>query len=497
MKQILLALFCCMTTFAAVGQGVGDNDLPDIGSSGDAVWSQSEEYRIGLSVVRQLREQGQILEDPEVTEYIQSVGSRIAAQATEGGQRFTFFVVKDGGINAFALPGGFIGVNYGLILATENESQLASVLAHEIAHVTQRHIARSVRAQGRQSLATTAMVVAGILLGAMAGGDAAQAAIAIAQGSAIQQQINYTRSNEYEADRVGISFLASAGFDPFEMPEFFEIMGRRNTVVGQQVPEFLMTHPVTTNRIAESRNRATSYPRKNVSSSLGYELIRERVRVVGGASDDDLRPYYEARGGQRRASLGEQYGAAIAELRTGHASDATATLGKLYADHDGNPMLAASLGEAQMAAGDADAAFATFRSALRVSPRNVPLTVRYAQALLKADRAREAHMVLLDLFNNVMPTPEQIRLTAMAASAAGDTGDAYYYMSEYHIASGNLPLSIQQLELALAAPNLTGVQRQRFQARLDEIRDATSKERRKQRQREDAGKAERSGMATR
>lgn len=497
MKRILLAAFCCLTTFAAVGQGVGgDNELPDIGSSGDAVWSQGEEYRIGLSVLRQLREQGQILEDPEVTEYVQSVGSRIAAQATEGGQRFTFFVVKDGGINAFALPGGFIGVNYGLILATENESQLASVLAHEIAHVTQRHIARSVRAQGRQSLATTAMVVAGILLGAMAGGDAAQAAIAIAQGSAIQQQINYTRSNEYEADRVGISFLASAGFDPLEMSEFFEIMGRRTSMVGQQVPEFLQTHPVTTNRIAESRDRAAAYARKTVPSSLGYELVRERVRVIGGASDDDVRPYYAGRSGQRAPRVGEQYGAAIAELRAGHPSDATSTLSRLYAANDGNPMLAASLGQAQMAAGDSDAAFATFETALRVSPRNVPLTVRYAEALLKANRAREAHMVLLDLFNNVVPTPEQIRLTALAASSAGDTGDAYYYMSEYHIASGNFPLSIQQLELALAAPNLTVVQRQRFQARLDEIRDATSKERRKQRQREDAGKAERTGLTS-
>lgn len=482
MNRFIAIVLCCAATVAGAQTG---SDLPDIGSPADAVWSQSEEYRIGLTVLRQLREQDQILEDPEVTEYIQSLGSRIAAQATDGGQRFTFFVVKDGGINAFALPGGFIGVNYGLILATENESQLASVLAHEIAHVTQRHIARSVRAQGRQSLATTAMIIAGILLGAMGGGgDAAQAAIAIAQGSAVQQQINYTRSNEYEADRIGISFLASAGFDPRQMPEFFEIMGRRAGLSGQQVPEFLQTHPVTTNRIAESRDRAQQLQPVSAPSSLSYQLTRERVRVIGAPADDDLRPYYNSRERMRASSAGEQYGAALAELKSGEPTDAIASLAAIYSANDGNPMLAAALGQAQLAAGDPEGALGVYREALRISPRNVPLTIRYAEALMKSGEPRQAHTVLLDLFNNVPPTPEQMRLTALAASSAGDTGDAYYYMSEYHIANGNLPLSMQQLELALAAPNLTSVQRQRFQARLDEVRDVVMQDRRRYRQRD-------------
>ena len=480
MKQAwILMLLCAAATAASAVAAQASNELPDMGNPVDAILTRGDEYRIGITVLRQLREQGQIIEDPEISEYIQALGSRIAAQASDDGERFTFFVVRDPAINAFALPGGFIGVNQGLLLATKNESELAGVLAHEIAHVTQRHIARSIRAAGRQSLATTAMVIAGILLGAMAGGDAAQAAIAVAQGTAAQQQINYTRSNEQEADRIGISYLASAGFDPNAMSSFFETMNRHTGLAGQNIPEFILTHPVTTNRIAEARDRAKDYPVPKAGNEVPYLLARERSRVVAAEADNDLRTYYEGQIAEGHDGVGEKYGEALTELGHGEATDAVAVLHGLHQRYDGNPTIAAALGQAQMSAGATDAALATFADALRLSPRNVPLTVRYAEALMRAGRAREAHVMLLDLFNNVPPTPEQIRLTALAASAAGDTGDAYFYMSEYHIANGNLPLSMQQLELALAAPNLTGVQRQRFQARLDEVREAISKDRKR------------------
>lgn len=477
MKQVLTLMVCCALASPALAQT--GSDLPDMGNPVDAILTQGDEYRIGLTVLRQLREQGQILEDPEISEYIQALGTRIAAQATDEGQRFTFFVVRDPAINAFALPGGFIGINQGLLLATRNEAELASVLAHEIAHVTQRHIARSIRAAGRQSLATTAMVIAGILLGAMGGGDAAQAAIAVAQGSAAQQQVNYTRSNEQEADRIGISFLASAGFDPHAMPAFFETMQRRAGLSRLDIPEFILTHPVTSTRIAESRARAEDYPTPKPHPEISYQVARERARVIIAPDNAEIERYYAGEQAAGRDGVGEQYGAALAEMRNGRAGDSAAVLTSLRSTHEGNPMIAAALGQAQMAAGETDAALATFAEALRLSPRNVPLTIRYAEALMRVDRAREAHVMLLDLFNNVAPTPEQIRLTALAASAAGDTGDAYFYMSEYHIANGDLPLSVQQLELALAAPDLSGVQRQRFQARMDEVREAIERGRKR------------------
>lgn len=482
---LLLAAFASFATVAAAQ--TSSPDLPDIGNPADAVLTPSEEYRVGAMIVRQLRDQNQIVEDPEVDEYIQDIGSRIAAQAQDGQQRFHFFVVKDSGINAFALPGGFIGVNYGLILTTTNESQLASVIAHEVAHVTQRHIARAINAQGRQSLTSAAAILAAILIGAVSGsGDAIQGGIAAAQGAAAQQQINFTRSNENEADRVGISFLANAGFDPREMANFFEIMGRRYYVYEKtRLPEFIQSHPVTSNRIAETRARAAQYDHtKHIEDSVGYTLIRERLRVITAPKEQDLRPYYTQRLSGKNPRLADQYGMALAQVARNEPKKAVSLLGPLTDDHEGAILLQVAFAQAEADASMTNDALATFAQAMKLFPRNVPLTVRYAEALMKADRPKQAHEILLDLFNNVPPTPSQIRLTALAASAAGDMGDAYYYMSEYHISSGELPLASQQLELALASPNLTPVQKERFQARLDEIREYLAEDRRAARARQ-------------
>jgi predicted Zn-dependent protease len=374
-------------------------------------------------------------------------------------------------------------MNYGTVLATRNESELASVMAHEIAHVTQRHIARTIRAQGRQSIAQTAAILAAILVGAMAGGggDAMQGAIAIAQGAAAQQQVNFTRSNEYEADRVGIGFLAGAGFDPQAMPSFFETMSRRTGLAGTYLPEMILTHPVGANRVAEARNRAQQFERPQPQEAVSYALVRERLRVITATSDVNLQQFYaKEASGDVASNLGRRYGQALALMKANKPQDAARILHELVQNNEGQTLLYSALGQAEVQAGLSNDGIATFQRAMALFPRNVPLTVRYAESLMAGGRAKEAHAVLLDLFNNVAPTPEQIRLTALAASAAGDTGDAYFYMSEYHIASGDLPLAVQQLELALAAPNLNGVQRGRFQARLDEIRDylATVKVRR-------------------
>jgi len=477
LKKLLVVLLSISMPLQTVAQtNVGD-DLPDIGSPASSTLSIDDEYHIGLQVMRQLRGEGQIIEDPECTEYLQAVGSRIVAQATgDSAQRFTFFFVQDNAINAFALPGGFIGVNYGLVLSTRNEAQLAGVLAHEIAHVTQRHIARRVRSSGRQSIATVAAILAAILVGAATGsGDATMGGIAMAQGAAMQQQINFTRSNENEADRVGMSFLAAAGFDPYGMPDFFETMGRRSPVLASNrnaLPEILQTHPVSTNRIAESRARAAQFKDlKPTTESVSYMLTRERLRVLATPAEENVRRYYADRREQQRPSVGERYGEALANYQAGNANVSLDTLRDLAREYPQVPMLQSTLGQALMGAGATDDALATFRRALALSPRNIPLTLRYAESLMKAGDAKRAHAVLLDLFNNVAPTPEQIRFTALAASNAGDTGDAAYYMSEYHITTGNLPLSVAQLEMALAAPNITAVQRSRYQARLDEVRE--------------------------
>src|SRR5262245_28704250 len=301
-KNLLTSALALLLSLPAqlFAQGAG-NELPDIGSPASSALTLDDEYRIGLQIVRQLRDEGQVIEDPEATEYLQAVGSRIVAQASgDSGQKFSFFFVRDDTINAFALPGGFIGVNYGLVLATRNEAQLAGVLAHEVAHVTQRHIARRIHSQGRQSIATMAAILAAILVGAATGSsDAMMGGVSMAQGAAMQQQINFTRANENEADRVGMGFLAAAGFDPYGMPDFFETMGRRMGLAAgnrNALPEILQSHPVAANRIAESRARAAQYTEiKQLPESVSYQLARERLRVISTPAEDNVGRYYMER----------------------------------------------------------------------------------------------------------------------------------------------------------------------------------------------------------
>jgi predicted Zn-dependent protease len=258
------------------------------------------------------------------------------------------------------------------------------------------------------------------------------------------------------------------------MPDFFETLGRRNTLSSptQYIPALLQSHPVTSDRIAESRERAGQYPRTKQPESLSYAFARERVRVIAAPPDADLRPYYLGRHQNRALTPAERYGEALAEAQAGDRTTAENTLRELGRKYPTLPLIESSLGQTQADAGRSDEALATLANAVAVSPRNVPLSVRYAEALMRAGRNAQAHDLLLDLFNNVPPTPSQIRLIALAASAAGNTGDAYYYMSEYHISSGDFPLAVNQLELALAAPDITPVQRARYAARMKEIREA-------------------------
>jgi beta-barrel assembly-enhancing protease len=493
MRRLPLALAAALITAATLASAdeppstqpilsapAAGSDLPDMGSPAAAVLSQSDEYRLGAMIAKELRDQNALIEDPEISEYVNGVGMRLASQSSEGGKGFQYFVIKDTAINAFAVPGGFVFINAGLALASSTESELAGVMAHETAHVTQHHIARMIRDQSQQSLTTAAALLGAILLGAIGGGQALEGGIAAAQGLAVQHQINFTRDNEWEADRVGIGFLAGAGFDPYGMGQMFETMSRHEGLATTYIPAMLIDHPMTTDRIAEQRARAAQFPPRRGKDSQSYALVRERVRVLTSTGDVDLAAQYAQKIAHGGDSLGNRYGQALALMNGNHADEAVKILTPLVQQHEGLTLLHAALGQAQAKAGHPDAALATFRRAEELFPRNVPVTVRYAETLMAAGRPADAHNMLLDLFNNVPPTPDQIRLTALAASAAGDAGDAYFYMGEYQIAGGDLNLAAQQLQLALASPHISQIQRQRYQARLDEVRDYLASTRKRQ-----------------
>ena len=480
-----LVLSLVMTCLIIPPLPATSSDLPDIGSPGDSVLSRDRELQIGRSIYRSLIDTDRVMSDPEIHEYVQDIGQKLTTQAHDGDFQFDFFVVNDNAINAFALPGGYIGIHSGLILATNSESELAGVMAHEISHVTQRHISRAVYANQRNSILSMAAMLGAILLGAAGGSsDAITGAIATAQGVAAQQQINFTRANEYEADRVGVGVLAAAGFDPEGMPAFFETLARQTGPLASQAPEFLRTHPVTVNRIAETRERAASLPRPEVQDAAGYSLTKARIRVLTSATPEKALEFFL--GAQKNpksiGNLGTDYGIALARMELGQYDIARDQFRNLRAAHPGIIPFHTGQANAELALGNKSQAFAIFDQAMALFPRNVPLTVHYAEALLANGDGKKAHHILLDLLNNVPPTAKQVRLIALAASAAGDTAEAHYYMAELHLIKGDATMAADQLRLALSIPGLNSVQKARFNARLEQIQEWVDKEQKARRQ---------------
>jgi predicted Zn-dependent protease len=445
------------------------SDLPDFGSPADSVLSKSRERQLGRGVVLQLRNAGVIIEDPLLSEYVRVIGSQLASQVNDGDFTFEFFVVDDSRINAFALPGGFIGINAGLIMASENESELAGVLAHEVSHVTQRHIARSLYENQRMSLLSTAAMLAAVLLGAAAdlGGDATTGLVTAAQAAGAQQQINFTRVHEAEADRVGMDVLAGAGFDPTGMATFFEKLSRGGSLSSESVPEMLRTHPMSTNRIAEARARIRQMPHIEHTDSDQYGLAKARLQVLTAQTPERALDLFEARGPSAR--LGDRYGLALALAGVSRGDEAERMFRDLVAE---NPhIIAFRIGQAEalMSSGLTAQALEVYTEALELSPRHIALVISYADALIAAGQPARAHEVLLDLLNNVPATPAQISLLARAANAEGDVVSAYHYMSEYYASIGDLRLAMSQLQLALESPNATAIERVRFEARMKEF----------------------------
>ncbi|MGA2187792.1 MAG: M48 family metalloprotease [Steroidobacteraceae bacterium] len=479
------AIALAMSAGASVGwtQGMSaaDQDLPELGSPANAAVSLEDEYQAGLGWFREMGKTGTILEDPEVSDYIQQIGHSLSSRAEEGQHQFYYFVVRDPVINAFAMPGGFIAINSGLILATRNENQLAGVMAHETAHVTQRHLVRGLIDQSHAGLVATAAMLAAILLGATAGHgspDAMEGAILATQGAAIQHQINYTRANEFEADRIGIGTMAAAGYDPLGMASFFQELDRNSPDPSRiKAIEFLIDHPLSAERVAEARNRAEQIGRVHHEDSLGYRLTRERLRSLVG-DPRMVRDYYAnlVKNGAG-LTIEERYGKDVADIRMRNPNAAIPDLQALVRENARVTQFYGALGQAYMLNNQLKESQEVLDKALNLFPRNVPITIRLSEALMRGGDNKRAQLLLDDLFNFVEPTPDQTKLIAKAAKEAGDVADSYYYMSFYYVMYGDLKMSAAQLQLALELPGLDPIQRARFSARLDEIKAAMPKNR--------------------
>ncbi|QSA98523.1 M48 family metalloprotease [Methylococcus sp. EFPC2] len=432
-------------------QGQKTINLPEIGDSTGTLFTPLQEKQLGEAFFRSLHNEVEVNQDPEIGDYIQTIGQKLAGNSDNPSQTFHFFVVSDASINAFAGPGGYIGVNSGLIIASESESELASVMAHEIAHVTQRHLYQAYQAASRLSLPTAAAMLAAIALGAATGsGQVGQAAILATQAANTQFQINFTRDNEAEADRVGMQTLSRSTFDPRAMPIFFERLQQSTRYAGRNLPEFLLTHPVTVSRISDTRSRAEKFPYRQYPDSFQFQLIRAKLRVQVARSPREALDYFKAVSGQGTAQQQEvaQYGLALALVADGQFGQGKQILQQLASRHVELPNFINALARAEYELKNYNAAFRLYETALQRFPGNQAVTLNYIKALLATNRAKEARALLQDYAQHETPTAEIYELLAQAYGALGQEAESHRYLAEHYYASGQTRAAILQLRIA-------------------------------------------------
>jgi beta-barrel assembly-enhancing protease len=429
--------------------------LPDLGDESQALYSPAQERKLGESVVRQIRASGAYLDDPEVNDYLNDIGHRLLAARPDSPWDFQFFAIADPGVNAFALPGGFVGVNAGLILMTQNESELASVLGHEITHVTQHHFTRAMAGQRRSllyTLAALAVAVAAATSKSPSAGQATNAALASAQAIAIQSQLNYTRENEYEADRIGFQRLALAGYDTTAMATMFQRLQKQGRFSDSSAPSYLRTHPITTERVAEAQARAEKEPYRQVADSLDFQMVRALLRSYQGTPREAV-VFFDSALAERKynSEVAERYGLVASLLRAGDLKRAKVELAALEKIAPPHPMIEAMAGHVYMEAGDLDVAIARFSAALQRYPNKMQLVYDYPEALLKAKRPAEA-VTFVDRELTRFPDDGRLHLIAAQAYAAlGKKMQEHRHQGEYYAWQGDLKAAVFQLELASKA----------------------------------------------
>ncbi|MDP2833865.1 MAG: M48 family metalloprotease [Pseudomonadota bacterium] len=419
--------------------------LPDLGDSSRVALSESQEDQIGREIMRQVRDDADYLDDPVLENYLANLGDKLAGASPEPGRRYEFFPVRDPSINAFALPGGYIGVHTGLISAARNESELAGVLAHETAHVTQHHIARMVGAQKISGIATLAALAIAILA-ARSNSQASEAAIATAQAMNIQSQLDFTREHEREADRTGLQILNDAGFAPQGMATFFERLQSQGRLYENNAPAYLRTHPLTFQRIADMQNRVAQMPYRQHVDSVEFLLVRARIQANEGEAADALRRFESL--AQSNPEPANWYGLARAAVRAGKPDRAHAALAKLDAGKAISPVILALKAELALSERQPSQAIDLLARAMPAYASYRPLAYLYAHALLAAGKPRETLIFVGEQRRTWFADARLYALLAEAHQALGELTQSHLAQAESYALQDRQTAAIEQLQLA-------------------------------------------------
>ena len=469
----MLRTVVCLAVAAAVGSSSARaaDELPDLGEAARAELSPQLERKIGERILNEIRlREPSYVDDPELSDYLNRLGNRLVAASANPSADCYFFLIRDNTVNAFAMFGGFIGVNTGTVLIAQSESELAGVLAHEISHVLQNHLARHIAREKQSSIATMIAMAIGVLA-ARSNSQVASAAIASAQAGSIQAQLAYSRDFEREADRVGFQTLSQAGYDVRGMGDFFGRLQQAGRVYENNAPVYLRSHPLTVERLSDMQNRAQGAPYRQVVDSLDFHLARAKLRAQMGTPQEGVNEFgKQLREKKYVSEAATRYGLSYSLLRAKDVMAAQREFEALNALKVSSPMFAGLAASIRIAAGDLPAATAIYRDALQRYPQSTSLIYGYAEALLAG---RQYDQALLFLDSQLQLHSVDFRLYGLQARTFAATGrrlQQHRAQAEFYFLQGQLGPAVEQLQFAQQANDGSFFEQSAVDARLRELR---------------------------
>ncbi|SEJ71923.1 Putative Zn-dependent protease, contains TPR repeats [Pseudomonas linyingensis] len=464
LRPTLLTLTCLLTTPAFA------SDLPALGDASSSIVSPDQEHQLGRAWLNVLRGQVKSLPDPLLKDFVESSVYRLAETSQLQDRRLVFVLLDSPQLNAFAAPGGVIGVNGGLFLHAQTEGEYASVLTHELAHLSQRHFARGLEEQKRMQVPLMAAMLAGVVAAAAGAGDAGIAAIASTQAAAIQAQRRFSRQNEQEADRIGILNLQQAGYDPRAMPSMFERLMRQYRYT-RVPPEFLLTHPLSESRVADTRNRAEQFAGSGSQDSLRYQLMRARVQLTYESSPGLAAQRFRALLDENPELDAARYGLALAQIKSGQLKEAGSNLQPLLAKAPNDIVYNLAQVELDITGNRLDAASQRLQRLLGLYPASYPTRQALSELLLKQNRPAEAEQQLDRLLKE---RPSDAELWFQQAETRGLSGNIiglHQARAEYFALVGDYDQALEQLDFARRRANGNFQLAARIDARHSELAD--------------------------
>ncbi|MFT7128575.1 MAG: putative Zn-dependent protease [Gammaproteobacteria bacterium] len=461
-------LLVSRSSFAQISEEL---QLPELGSTTSGTISLQKEYDLGRAFLKAFRSQVRTISDPLLQDYLEELIYKLASFSTLKDKRLDIVVVDNKTINAFAVPGGVIGIHNGLLLQAGTEAQLSTVLAHELAHLSQRHFARNKEAQKRNTIPNMAGLLAGIIVAATSGGSAGMAALTAVQAATLQSQLRYSRLNEQEADRVGMQTLVRADMDPDAAANMFEKMQQATRYASNRPPEFLLSHPVTESRISDARNRSRKHPKKLYKESLLFHLMQARVALhFSGNSKDTVAQFQAKLNAGRGHSDADQYGLVLALTANGDFEEAQNQLTPL---RDASPMEMSYLiaqAELYTASGRNKEAIKLLDKALSINPGNHPLTMTLADALIKSNQAYRAASLLKSHTAKKPNDPSVWYLLAETHGLAGNIVGVHQARAEFFVLNGVLDRAARQLGYALPLVKNNHLSTTKIKERIKQIK---------------------------